>query len=542
MRYSRLFADPLMAGLWLGCCAGLVCAASGASAQAPRATAASFDVEAYDVDGAKLLKQVDVETAVYPFLGPGRTREDIDHAREALEKAYRDRGYQSVVVELPPQSVSDNIVRLHVIEAPIGRLRVTGSRYYSPEVILHQASAFKEGEVPNINEAQRQLTAINSLPDRRVTPLLRAGEAPGTVDVDLKVSDSLPLHASVELNNDHNADTKPLRLLSTVHYDNLWQLGHSVSFTYAVAPQDRNNSEIYSGSYVAPLWGTPWSLMVFGYDSNSNVAALGGTTVLGKGYDIGVRGILKLPPLGDFYDSLTLGADYKDNAQKLNESTGGCIATKPAPQRCPTVQYTPVSLVYNLQREGPKFSTKVSVSLTASVRGVASNTATFESSRFDATPAFVHLNLDVTQTETLWRGFETSQHLAGQLSDQPLVPNEQFAAGGLTSVRGYLQSEAVGDDGFSGNLELRTPSLAPGLGGFVDDMRLYAFSDGGVLSVRDHLPDQAAFFSLASVGFGLRLQLFKYIKSDVLGALPLISGTTTHRDRPQVTFSLKSDF
>ena len=93
----------------------------------------------------------------------------------------------------------------------------------------------------------------------------------------------------------------------------------------------------------------------------------------------------------------------------------------------------------------------------AGVPGLGSNTATFENARADAQPEFIHLNLDVTQTERLWHGVEISQHLVGQVADGPLVSSEQFAAGGFTSVRGYLQSEVVGDEGLTGSLEIVSP-------------------------------------------------------------------------------------
>jgi hemolysin activation/secretion protein len=55
--------------------------------------------------------------------------------------------------------------------------------------------------VPNFNQVEREIVALNQWLDRRVTPTLRGGVEPGTVDVDLKVKDILPLHGSVELNN-----------------------------------------------------------------------------------------------------------------------------------------------------------------------------------------------------------------------------------------------------------------------------------------------------------------------------------------------------
>ena len=559
MCYSRSIAKHRPAGPVLGPLARIVrlamigaaaaCLAGPASATASGSSqpARIFNVEAYDVDGVKLLPQVVVEGAVYPYMGPGRTVSDIEQARAALEKAYHDRGYQSVVVQIPAQSVADDIVRLHVIEAPIGRLRVTGARFFSPEFIRSEAPALREGQVPDIAQAQKEIAAINRLADRRVTPLLKAGAVPGTVDVDLKVSDTLPLHADLEFNNDHNQSTPPYRLLATVHYDNLWQLGHSLSATYAVAPQDRATSEVFAGSYLAPLWGTPWSLMAFGYSSNSNVASLGGTNVLGKGFDVGVRAVVQLPALADMSQSISFGLDYKHFDQTIQF---GSTATQ-VPLR-----YAPFTLAYNAQRVGPRLETKGSLSMTLGLdigggehvfAGVDKNgrpqfDTAFDQARAGATPNFIHLNLDLSQTVQIGRGFEFAQRLSAQLSDQPLVSNEEFAAGGLTSVRGYLQADATGDDGFTGSLEFRSPSLASFLTPLADELRFYAFADGGVVRVRNPLAGQQRFFSLVSAGAGVRLDMLRHLKGDVGGGVPLIDGADRRAGQPQIIFSVKSDF
>jgi hemolysin activation/secretion protein len=494
-------------------------------------------VESYDVDGVKLLTTDEVETAVYPFLGPGRTSADIEKARAALEKLYRDRGYASVVVDIPAQSISEtapNFVQLHVVEATVGRLRVTGARYFSPDAVRQEAKAFQEGTVPNVKEAQKELVELDRPADRRVNPVLRPGDVPGTVDVDLKVTDSLPLHASLDLDNDHNQFTTPLRLYGTVHYDNLWQLGHAISFSYAVAPENRADSEIFSGSYLAPIANTPFSVMAFGYDSNSNVASLGGTTVLGKGYSVGTRFIDQLPRVGGWTENLSAGLDFKSFNENINVSN--------APATADVVEYLPLVVSYDLRRDGDKDSTKASISMTAGTRGVGSNTADFENKRFDARPNFVHLNLEFTQTETFMHGFTAMAHIVGQIADGPLVSSEEFAAGGLNSVRGYLQSEAVGDEGFTGTLQLTTPSIAPSGVSAIDDLRLFVFVDGGELWVLQPLADQASNFSLASAGLGVSVSLMRHLKAEGDIAVPFISGAATHADAPRASFRLKSDF
>ena len=502
--------------------------------QTEMAPARTFDVEAYDVDGDKLLTTDEVETAVYPYLGPGQTASDIEKARAALEKVYRDRGFSSVVVNLPRQTVSDRIVRLEVTEATVGRLRVTGARYFSPDAIKREAAAFQEGQVPNINAAQKEIAELNRDPDRRVNPILRAGVVPGTVDVDLKVSDTLPLHASVELNNDHNQFTTPLRILSTLRYDNLFQLDHSVTFTYGVAPENRSDSEIFAGSYLAPIANTPISFLVSGYNSNSNVATVGGTTVLGKGYSVGFRAVYQLPRVANLTQSFSFGLDYKNFDETIQVPS---TTTTDAP-----VEYFPISAAYNIRRDGEKVTTSASLTVTAGAQGLGSSTAQFEFTRLDARPNFIHINLDAAATETLPRGFVASQHIVGQLSDGPLVSSEEFAGGGFASVRGYLQSEAVGDEGVTGQLELVSPTLRSSFTRVFDNFRVFTFVDGGSVWVLQPLAGQSKYFALASAGVGLRIALLAHVSGDLALAVPFISGAATRADRPRATFSLKSDF
>lgn len=496
----------------------------------------TFDIDAYDVDGSTLLDQQTIEKAVYPFLGPDRTAADVEAARAALEKAYRAKGFQSVVVEIPPQHVSDRALKLHVIEQPVGRLRVVGSKYTELDKIKAHTPSLAEGKVPDLGQAQQELEAINRLPDRRVTPVVKPGVVPGTIDVDLKVKDELPLHASVELNNDHARDTKPLRISGTVRYSDLWQLGHTVSFTYLTAPERTSDAQVFAGSYLAPVWGSPWSVLVYGYDSNSDVATFGGATVLGKGFAIGMRGIYQLPSPANLAQTLTFGADFKHFDEDVSLNTG-------APTQTP-IDYAPLVLSYSLQYAGQASSANMTVSGTAGLRGLGGGAIDFDEKRFLATGNFVHLNLDADYTRSLGNDQSIYLHFLGQLANQPLVSSEQFSAGGLTSVRGYLQSEVVGDDGILGQAELRFPSFAPVLK-FVpglDEWRFYVFADAAKLWVLDPLPDQQDKFTLYSVGVGSRMQLFDHIKGDLVIGWPLRDGPVHDYAHPYAFFSVKSEF
>ncbi|HEX4160223.1 MAG TPA: POTRA domain-containing protein [Rhizomicrobium sp.] len=507
------------------------------AAPAAKAPERRVDIDAYDVDGNSILDQEAIESAVYPFLGPERSRDDVEGARKALEQAYQSRGYQSVVVEIPPQTVTNGIVKLHVVEAPIGRLRVVGSHYYLPSAIKSQVPALAPGTVPNIQVAQEQLNDVNRLPDRRVTPVLKPGQVPGTIDVDLHVTDTLPLHASAEVNNDHSPNTDPLRVIGTVHYDDLWQEGHSLSLTWLRAPQNVHSGQVFSASYLAPVWESPWNILVYGYQSNSDVNTLGGTNVLGDGYTVGARGVLQLPSFGDFTQTFSFGPDFKHFLEGITFGTSGTNAT---------VDYVPITAAYNLGWATPDATVLSQSSVELGTRGIGSTPAEFENNRAFASANFIHLNEDITYTQHL--PFDTLGvfHFAGQLADQPLLSSEQFAAGGLTSVRGYLQSEAIGDDGLLESNELRSPSLTQFLSPYldmsaIDDWRIYGFADLAHVWILGALPGQTNAFTLESIGAGMRVGALGHLTGVIDVGLPLRSGPATAARKPRLTFSVKSE-
>jgi hemolysin activation/secretion protein len=88
---------------------------------------APFYIRHYKVKGASKLKRIDIEGAVYPFMGPACTSVHVEQARANLEKAYREAGYSLVTVTVPPQDTKFGVVTLQVAENKIGRLRVKGA-------------------------------------------------------------------------------------------------------------------------------------------------------------------------------------------------------------------------------------------------------------------------------------------------------------------------------------------------------------------------------------------------------------------------------
>jgi len=515
---------------------------AGAAETAGAEPAETFYIRQFRVRGAAKLSRVDVEGAVYRFMGPECTLSHVEGARAALEKTYRDAGYMTVSVSVPVQEVRYGVVYLEVTEAAIGRLRVKGSRWFDLSKIKGKAPSLAEGTVPNFNDVQRDILALNRHPDRQITPEIRPGALPGTFDVDLNVKDTLPLHGSLELNNRNSPDTTDLRLNGAISYNNLWQAGHTAGLSFQVAPENTDDALVFSGFYTMPIESVEGlSLTISGTNQDSDISTLGGSAVAGRGYMAGLRLSKTLPPGKNYYHTVSAGFDFKHFDQDIRAA--GSLIQAP-------LDYYPFTIGYNGTRVLPHSSTDVNANLVFTFRGMGSDTDEYDNRRYRADSSFVYLRADASHTQDLANGMQVFGKVQGQVSSGPLVDSEQFSGGGLGSARGYLESTALGDNALFGSVEVRSCSFIPQPArkegeprpSRPNEWRVYAFCDGGLLTTFAPLPEQDDTFSLASVGVGTRFRTRDHYNGSLDVGIPLIDRGTTESGDVVVTFRVWADF
>ena len=517
---------------------GAEAAAPAESTTAPAPTALSqignLYVREYRVRGNHLLKPIEIEEAVYPFMGPGRGEQDIEGARQALEKIYKAKGYQSVGVQVPQQTGNRGVIYLEVVETPVGRLRVKGARYFLPSTIKAGAPSMKEGTVPNFNEVSKDIVALNRWRDRKITPELRAGVVPGTVDIDLKVEDKLPLHGSLEINNQHNANTVPLRLSGSLSYSNLWQLGHTLGGSFQLAPERTTDSAVYSAFYQAPVRSVEGlSVMLTGTVQDSNIAALGGTTVIGKGQIVGFRLMKTLPAKQGYFHSISFGMDYKNFVQDVNAA--GSLVSSP-------IAYYPFNLSYSASRVTDNTYTEFNAALTWHVSGMGGSQTQFAARRFSATDNFFYFRGDLSHTHDIAHGFQIYARGQGQATPDSLINTEQTSGGGFNNARGYLIATRLGDSGAFGTLEFRSPNFLGSAKDRENQWRVYAFLEGGKLFTNHPLPAEKRSYDLASAGFGSRVRYLNHITGSIDLAMPLVTQPNALAHDLFLLFRLGMDF
>ncbi|MEJ0087435.1 MAG: ShlB/FhaC/HecB family hemolysin secretion/activation protein [Pseudomonadota bacterium] len=491
-----------------------------------------FDVAEFRVLGNTVLPVTAVEAAVYPYLGPQKTLEDVESARVALENAYRAAGRGTVFVDIPEQDVNEGIVRLKVTEGRLRQIRVQGARFFSGRKILAALPAADKAQVPDLPQLQRELATLNvQTADRSVVPVLGAGSVPGTVNLTLRVDDHLPLHATAELNDQYTADTSRLRATVGFSYDNLFDRLDSVGLQYQTAPEEPGELGVFVASYTRNL-GAGRRLGLFFVDSDSDVAALGTLSVLGRGKVYGSRLILPFSSGTDSTHALTLGVDYKDFLENIRLDAESAFATP--------ISYLNFSLgsssTWNFS--GHEFS--ISPTVNFGVRGGINTEQEFADKRFRGRPNYFYLRAGASYRTPAWHGLAVAARLAGQYTVEPVIGNEQFTIGGADSVRGYLEAEQLGDIGFSGSLQLETAALPLG---FADStLTGFLFFDAGRISVVAPLPDEPREADLSSWGAGMRFLLSRYLQGQFAWAYPLVPGSRTEIGDSRLNFMLRASW
>ncbi len=536
--------------VWHGLMAGPADAQTPAPTGAKATDAAAplrFDILEFVIAGNTVLQPQVLEAAVMPYLGPGRSVQDAEAARKALQKAYQDAGYLSVNVELPPQRVDElgGEILLRVVEAPVAKLRVTGAEYFLPSAIAEQLPSLAPGSVPNFNDMQAELGAVSAQSGaREITPVIAAGAQPGTMDVELKVKDRLPVSSFVELNSKQSQNTTAGRLEASLSYDNLFQRHHALGLYWLLSPRKPDESNVLSLSYSAPFGGAGNLLALTLTHSASNTpTALGGATIT-RGDTLGLRWRQALRAHGDLQHALTWSATYRDLKDRNADVAGFEVPASP-------LRYPSFGLSYDLTR-GNDPSGQFSALQAGLTFGLATlnrrnvdcqgkTVDQFACKRAGAQPGFQVAQVTLSHRQPLGRQWSVFGRVQGQLASGPLVPAEQITLGGVDSVRGYYDGEQAGDMAVAIRLELASPDWLS-----LDDwtLRGHLFHDRARLLKHDRLAGEIGGINMASAGIGLRLssriglqaQLdWARVLNDTLrvganGALATVSGAGAGRD------------
>lgn len=500
----------------------------------------TFRLRGFAIEGNSVLTEEELEKTLADFTGRRRTAEHVELAADWLETYYHKQGYPTVIVSIPEQTVENGIVRLEVIERTIRRIKVTGNRYFTKEKILEELPSLNPGVVIYAPRVQEEISRININRNMRLVPEFLPSKDIRTIDVELNVEDELPLHGSLELNNRASANTTDLRLNASISYDNLWQRDHSIALQGQVTPEDAEEVRLIAASYTLPApWGDSQMLAFYGIWSDSNTAFGDGFQVAGNGYIFGGRWIAPLPPAKTYYHSFTLGLDYKDFDETTEFAESG-EETIESP-----IRYTALTFSYNGGLGDSLGRTTFSAVATMALRGLGSDSEEFADKRFQSSENLIYARLGIERYQPLGESMDLFAKIDGQISDDALISNEQYLAGGMESVRGYYESEQAGDSALHTSIELRGPDLADALLDLAPDklqFKPHVFFDYAKLWVNEALPEQEDRIELSGTGVGFRGTALNHMEYGLEWGFALSDTTRTDSGDQRIHFRVKYFF
>jgi hemolysin activation/secretion protein len=534
-----------------------------------------FALERFEVSGNTLLAPPLVDDALAAFLGEERKLKDIQAARDALQELYASEGFPAVSVAIPAQKVDSGTVRLEVVEARLGAVEVRndGVDWFSEEYVRARTPELVPGATLREEDLRSGLLRVNAHPDLRARPLLEPGDEEGTVDLALVVDDRLPLHAGLLHTNDHTPGSPVTRTTAILSYANFWGLAHEASFAYQFVAnvEQFNDVQILAGTYRAPMpWNEEHSLLAYyahsdtanGLVSNASVGILGAGENYGLRYQLPLPG---LPGLPSFHHGLVLGIDHKH----VENTVQSGLATSETP-----LTYLPWSTTWEGDRVGEHLLTSFRLGGRFNRAGTVTGGSEhdFQENRGGVEPdnkvtgnyevlvagleqtlriPSLLLTLAAGQpvdlpvpTRSFFEDWTLWMSLRGQYASQPLVSSEQYAGGGLYSVRGYLQGTNFGDHALNTQIEVRSPRyrgvISRPLGEWArllhDELQVFFFYDQATLwkitpipdrdPSDDEPPNNLDAEDLVGFGIGLRMGLFDRVETEIVLARPQVESVS----------------
>lgn len=524
----------LLAGSALLLVAGAACAAVSGQAAAESAAEVAvphFDISRYDIRGNTLLPDALVQALVAPYTGLGRDFGDVQRAVEALENAYRERGYTMVLVMLPEQELDRGVVQLDIKQTSVGKVTLKGNQYFDEANVRRALPALQEGTTPNMSALGQSLKLANENPARRIEVQLAAGDTDGDVDATIAVADERPWKAMLNLDNTGSAQSGKTHAGVVLQHANLWGRDHVLSLQYTTSLEKPDKVGIYGFGYHVPLYALGDSIDLFAsysnVDSGSVSAGIFDLAVSGRGTTAGVRYNQNFARTDNFEPKLVYGIDhkaYRNSLQVFGIELGNDVTVHPF-----SVAYIGAwTLAYGDASAG--------LTLTRNIPGGDKGRAEdFALARLGAKPGYTTLRFSGATSRVLAGDWQLRGLVNGQYSADVLVPGEQFGIGGASSVRGFDEREISNDYGLNLNLEMYTPNWC---GSDTYQCRALAFYDTGWARRNQPLPGELAGTTIASAGLGMRVFLNRYASVQVDYAHVVNAGATGRHDANRLHFRL----
>lgn len=472
-------------------------------------------VNSVEVAPSEILTKEEINKLVQPIVGKNVFIEDIQKVIDSINNLYAEKGFVTARAFLPEQTVENGNIYIALTESKIGSITVEQNRWTKDGYITSRLPQ-KEGELFDIVELEKDVLDFNRYNEGvKLTANLKAGEKPGTTDIELVADENFPFHIMGIMDNAGRYNTGSIRGGAMIYADSLFghrdrmSLGSYFSrgaqspffdYNFPVNKHDGRVGFMFSSTFADVKYGPLVPLKI---GSNAYQYSLYYTQPLVRkpGFELKAYGGLNYKRARTFSD-IGIIDDWLGSTDNITSAEVALMLRKDTKYG---IWYLNQDAYYSF----PIFNSDR------------------DNNYFKYSGSIVRLH-------------DFSHGIIGQLrSNYQIIPGDkripyldQMQTGGLATVRGYSEGMMIGKNGYFISGELMFPILpreitSPRTGEKIPFIGKYVkgavFADtAGIFPTASEDIYGGSYFA-ASVGMGLRVQLPGDLSARLYWGYPLIS-------------------
>lgn len=426
-------------------------------------------VKRFELAGNQLIASERLQAELTPFTGRSLSLAELQAAAAKVAEAYAQEGWL-VRCYLPPQDVTEGLVRLQIVEARFGGARLEGgSTRFEAARALAMVEAQQAVAVPlRLPALDRALLLLDDLPGLSASGSLAAGEREGDTQLALRLSDTPLLGGEAGLDNGGARSTGTARLNASLSLNGFFGRGDLLG---------AHLSHSHGSDYLRLSASLPVGLQ--GWRIGTQLSALRYRLVGSEFEALQASGSSQTWGLNASYPLLrgrarNLMLQLSAEQRRFDNRANGAVTT-----RYDSAQLS-AGLSGNLFDDWGGGGVSQAGLIISRGRLDLGRSPSFaaDAQTLNSHGGFGKLRYSLSREQRLGGALSAYLGLIGQWSGNNLDSSEKFYLGGPDGVRAYPASEAGGRSGQLLNAELRSQ--------FGGAWRASAFYDWGQVSLNAH--------------------------------------------------------
>jgi hemolysin activation/secretion protein len=463
------------------------------------------------------------DSQLAPLIAPYENRQvsadDLRQLRQELSQYYLTRGYINSGAVLPKQDIKDGVVQIDIIEGKLTDLHIEGLTWMRESYVRPRIAANADKQPLNVKELQQNLQLLQQNPlIKRIHAELNPSLQMGTARLNAQIEENRPYFLTLGTSNNGVPSVGAERFEAWGGHRDLLGFGDALQ---ANVNQSEGQTQ-YGAEYSIPFtrWDSAFNVHYANSEADVVEKPFNQLNIFNQSESIAIG--ISQPLWHTLENEITVGLTAEHRHSKAFLSGTQYSFSRGAINGVSNIS------ALRFSSEWLNHTDKRVIALRSVANfGINVLDATMNSDKsLPNGEYFFWLGQGQWIQRLGHSGLELHLQSNIQLASNALLSVEQYALGGMNSVRGYRKNQVVRDSGFASSIELRIPVLEKQLG--EGRLHLAPFFDiGRAWSVNTNGGNAS---TLSSIGMGLQIDPSKQWHLECYWAQNLNKVETTGTD------------